>query len=238
VLGQLYPDFHKTVEADFLIPQPSLGAPTYTGGMMEGVDGSLAGDQSLLRSIATGLIHRPSSDPLRAPLGRGSGSETDLGVDLEAGPERGWLGPLHLAAAKGNDRIVRILLRHQSAPDFGCLGNCGSGVNEPDSDGMTALMHAVQGGFEDVVRSLLDAGAAVDGTDTRRRTPVHWAVLTRRERLLRQLLEHGVAAGANLDVYDAEGRTPLHSAISMGFEVGVQVLLEFGVNARCRAQKP
>ncbi len=69
-------------------------------------------------------------------------------------PDRGWLGPLHLAASRGHDRIVRMLLkRHRS-------------VNEPDSDGLTALMHAVQGGFENVTRSLLDAGAAVD--DARR----------------------------------------------------------------------
>jgi ankyrin repeat protein len=123
---------------------------------------------------------------------------------------------------------VRILLEHRTA-------DCS--IDEPDSDGLTALMHAVQGGYEDVARSLLVAGAAVDAADKQKRTALHWAVLMRREALLRQLLEHAVAAGANLDVYDAEGRTPLHSAIEVGFETGVQVLLEFGVNTRCRAQK-
>ena len=140
-------------------------------------------------------------------------------------PDRGWLGPLHLAASRGHDRIVRMLLkRHRS-------------VDEPDSDGLTALMHAVQGGFEDVTGSLLDAGAAVDDVDRHGRTAMHWAVLRRRETLLRQLLEQGAAAGANLDVYDEAGRTPLHYAIDGGFEAGVQVLLEFDVDLRCKARK-
>ncbi|KAL2016550.1 hypothetical protein VTK56DRAFT_3407 [Thermocarpiscus australiensis] len=207
------------------LPQPSTCAAYMMGGL------------SLVGEDATGGTTPTHQSPDSSALRRGSRSAS-LSNSIPAreppppsrGPalERGWLGPLHLAAAKGNDRIVRILLKHRS-PDCS--------VNEPDSDGLTALMHAVQGGFEDVVRSLLDAGAAVDDTDKRKRTALHWAVLTRREALLRQLLEHGVVAGANLDVYDTEGKTPLHSAIAVGFEAGVQVLLEFGVNTRCRAQK-
>lgn len=143
-------------------------------------------------------------------------------------PSRGWLGPLHLAAAKGHDRIVRVLLKRQS-PD--CQ------INGPDSDGMTALMHAIKAGFDDVAQSLLDAGAGVDQADNQGRTALHWAVLRRRETLLRQLLEHGVIMGADLNVYNNEGQTPLHSAIDGGFELGVQMLLEFGGDLKCRAQK-
>jgi hypothetical protein len=169
-------------------------------------------------SRSASLSFPPTPAPESSPSRRGSCPN----------PERGWLGPLHLAASKGNDRIVRILLQHQSP---------GCGVNDPDSDGQTALMHAVQGGFEDVVRSLLGAGAGVDDTDGRKRTALHWAVLTRRPTMLRQLLEHGVAAGVDLDVYDIEGKTPLHRAIAEGFEAGVEVLLEFGVDTKCKAQK-
>lgn len=91
-----------------------------------------------------------------------------------------------------------MLLNHWS-PD--------SSVNEPDSDVMTALMHAVQGGFEDVVLALLEEGANVDDADKRKRTALHWAALKRREALLRRLLERSVAASVDLDVYDARGRT-------------------------------
>lgn len=150
-----------------------------------------------------------------------------------------WLGPLHLAASKGHDRIVQMLLKHRQP------------VDSPDSNGQTALMHAVQGGFEDVVRCLLDAGAAVDSVDKRGRTALHWAVMKRRRRLLARLLEYGnVNSSGNtegederrrmvsVDVYDDEGQTPLHRAIHSGFEAGVEVLLEFGADMACRARAP
>ena len=144
--------------------------------------------------------------------------------DPDPDPDEDWLGPLHLAASKGHDRIVRMLLHQHHQP-----------VNDPDSQGQTALMHAVQGGFEDVVRSLLDAGATVDGVaDRRGRTALHWAVLKRRKTLLRHLLQNG--SGMNVDGYDDEGQTPLHRAIDDGFEAGVEVLLEFGANLTCRTK--
>lgn len=165
---------------------------------------------------------RPRTLPRLVPERR------DESNPVVSAPGRGWLGPLHLAAAKGRDRIVRVLLTRQS-PDCD--------INSPDSDGMTALMHAIEGGFDDVAKSLLDAGAVVDQVDNNGRTALHWAVSKRRETLLRQLLQHGTTAGADLNVYNNDGQTPLHSAIDAGFELGVQLLLEFGGDLQCMAQK-
>ncbi|KXX82828.1 Serine/threonine-protein phosphatase 6 regulatory ankyrin repeat subunit A [Madurella mycetomatis] len=173
------------------------------------------------------IANAPAQDSPPSPQSQlppeSSGSRPRHGL----GPAQGWLGPLHLAASRGHDRIVRILLKSQQARP----------VDEPDSDGLTALMHTIQGGFEDVARSLLEAGAVVDAADKKGRTALHWAVLSRRGTLLRQLLERGAAAGANLDAYDDDGRTPLHSAIDIGFDGGVEALLEFGASLSCKTQK-
>ncbi|KAI1353775.1 hypothetical protein F5Y01DRAFT_40824 [Xylaria sp. FL0043] len=45
---------------------------------------------------------------------------------------QGWMSSLHIAAQNGNDRIVRMLLRHQSDS------------NERDSDGLTPLHYAIR----------------------------------------------------------------------------------------------
>jgi ankyrin repeat protein len=98
-------------------------------------------------------------------------------------------------------------------------------------------MHATIGGFQDAASSLLARGARVGATDSQNRTALHWAVVHRREALLRLLLEH--CAGGDergvVDGYDADGKTPLHAAIEAGFEAGVQVLLEFGADVKSRA---
>ena len=139
----------------------------------------------------------------------------------------GWLSPLHIAAAKGHDRIARILLQH----DIDC--------NEPDSDGLTPIMHAVIGGHEDVVQSLLLHGARIGTVDGQQQRPsaLHWAVLHQRENLLRILLNHCLEERALIDAYDDVGRTPLHIAIDIDFEAGVLMLLQFGADPQHKARK-
>ena len=138
----------------------------------------------------------------------------------------GWLSPLHIAAQKGHNRIARILLQH--------IIDC----NEKDSDGLTPIMHAIIGGHEDVVRSLLSYGARLGDVDgLQRPSALHYAVLHRRETLLRVLLNHCVDERALIDSYDDFGRTPLHIAIDTDFETGVLLLLQFGANPQYKACK-
>ena len=142
-----------------------------------------------------------------------------------ASGKAGWLSPLHIAAQKGHERIVRVLLQH----NIDC--------NEKDSDGLTPLIHATVGGYQDVVSSLLSHEARISKVDGQRRSALHWAVIHRHEVLLKMLLSHCIGEGTLVDGYDNNGRTPLHIAVDMDFEAGVQILLQSGANVHYRARK-
>lgn len=137
----------------------------------------------------------------------------------------GWLGTLHIAAQKGNDSIVRLLLEQGT---FDC--------NEKDSDGRTPLMYAAMEGHEAIVRLLLAQGARVGEVDRDRRSALHLAVLHKRESVLRILLAHG-EQGLSIDAYDVAGWTPLHIAAHRDFEAGMVLLLQSGANLHSKARK-
>ena len=110
--------------------------------------------------------------------------------------------------------------------------------NSRDSDGLTPLMHASAGGHDDVAELLLGAGSRLGDVDSRRRSALHWAVIARRESMLRLLLRHADADDPfQVEVYDDAGHTPLHTAVDIGFEAGVAVLLDFGADPYSRAKK-
>ncbi|KAF2963150.1 hypothetical protein GQX73_g10430 [Xylaria multiplex] len=136
----------------------------------------------------------------------------------QQGDSYGWQSPLHLAAQKGDDRIVRVLLQYQS--------DC----NERDSDGLTPLFHAIISGHEDVASLLLEHGARIGEKDWQGRTALALAVIYRREALLETLLQKCAGDQALIDGYNATGQAPLHVAIDIGFEAGVRLLLEHGAN--------
>ena len=72
----------------------------------------------------------------------------------------------------------------------------------------TALHFAVDKDFVDVVRVLLDSGAAVNARDGNGQTPLHLGACKDREECVRILLE----AGADVMLEDREGRIPLDYA--------------------------
>ncbi|KAI1424143.1 ankyrin repeat-containing domain protein [Xylaria sp. FL1777] len=140
---------------------------------------------------------------------------------------RGWLSPLHMAAKKGSSRIIRMLLQHNS--------DC----NERDSEGLTPLIHAVIGGNEEAVLLLLENGARIDYAHWDDNRPcssaIHWAVLKRRESVLRVLLDHASSDSKLVNSYDDLGRAPLHIAIDMEFDAGVSLLLQSGADPSQKA---
>lgn len=178
-------------------------------------------------------LSTPHSAVIRKPLRFRRSAQLDdtleaaqqLGTD-----DDGWIGSLHIAARKGRDRMVEVLLEQEDA-------DC----DEKDSDGRTPLMHAVIEGHDAVARVLVAHGAHVGEVDRDARSALHWAALRRREDMLRMLLERRDSSvegdHVDVDAYDDAGWTPLHTAIHQDFEAGVRMLLQAGATLASKAHK-
>lgn len=86
------------------------------------------------------LCPAPPSTPYSSPGLRKIRSRSPL--DPPAG-----VNPLHLAAMRGFDSIIKLLLEQ------------GADVNEVDANGCTALHLAVENGYQSAVQVLLEHGA-------------------------------------------------------------------------------
>jgi ankyrin repeat protein len=137
-----------------------------------------------------------------------------LGDACAAGPTL----PLALVAARNAVGTLRQLLADGHPPD------------EPDADGLTALMWAARTGAIDAMAALLDAGADPNGRDRRNRwTPLLHAVHTRQIDAVRLLLERGA---------DPDARTASHTALMMAAAdpdpAMVRLLLQHGADPHAR----
>ena len=144
----------------------------------------------------------------------GDGTVTYTPKSNHEGPFRP--STLHTAVQKGNDKIVRLLLEY------------GADCNSKDAAGLTPLLHATIGGYEEVTDLLFLYGAGVQHVDHYHRSALHWAVIHCRERLLQKLLKHCAGDCALVNGFTIEGKTALHIAVEMGFEPAVELLLEHG----------
>jgi len=86
----------------------------------------------------------------------------------------GWT-PLHYAASKGNLKMVEFLLANKAI------------VNAPSPDGTTPLMMAAFSGSEDVVRTLLYAGADSTTLNLKKQSAADWARLRGHDSLAAKL---------------------------------------------------
>jgi hypothetical protein len=142
---------------------------------------------------------------------------------------KGWLSTIHIAAQKGHERIVRVLLER---------GNIDPNIT--DSDGRSPIFHAAVGGHNGVVRLLLSNGARVGHVDCDNRSVLHWTAHYQRIDVLQTLIEYWAEHerdSYDIDAYDDHGWTPLHLAAERGFEEGVLLLIQSGADMCAKARK-
>ncbi|EGT36334.1 hypothetical protein CAEBREN_21403 [Caenorhabditis brenneri] len=96
-------------------------------------------------------------------------------------------------------------------------------IDETDNEGWSALLNAAHGGFVDIVRLLIDHGAAVDQPDLMGWSPLMWAVYKNHLDVVDLLLN----AKGHVNLIDEEdGLTPLIVASGRGFAQIVERLIE------------
>lgn len=88
--------------------------------------------------------------------------------------------PLHLAARRGNDDIVKVLL-DQPEPD----------VDAKDGAGKTALHLACREGHRKVCQVLLNFGADIKAVSADKMTPLHSAIQNGHTEVARMILNRG-----------------------------------------------
>ena len=98
-------------------------------------------------------------------------------------PNEVGMYPVHLAARRGQGKVLQILLQ------------AGADVDAPQIRVQASpLQYAATGGYVEAVRVLLDAKANVNATDSVGRTPLMWAATKGRVSVVKMLLERGVDA--------------------------------------------
>ncbi len=101
--------------------------------------------------------------------------------DIKFTSKKNGLNALHLAAIKGHNEIIQILLNYKSKIN----------INEQDeNDSLTALTHAAYNGHDAVVTSLLEAGASIFMKGKEGTTALNLAIIKGHRMVVKILLQH------------------------------------------------
>ncbi|KAI6660525.1 Calponin homology domain-containing protein [Oopsacas minuta] len=127
--------------------------------------------------------------------------------------------PLHLAAAKASDSIIKLLCHYNP------------NVNAQDKDMKTPLVRASETGSSNAVNFLLQAKANPNISSFDGQSPIHISSHLNDERSVKLLLDHH----ANINTPNALGHTPLHIAAQAGHANLVTLFTNEGcdINALC-----
>ncbi|KAF3063839.1 Serine/threonine-protein phosphatase 6 regulatory ankyrin repeat subunit B [Daldinia childiae] len=128
---------------------------------------------------------------------------------------------LQVACCRHSSEMVELLLKHGANPNQE-MGKF-SWVDHP-------LIQAVNQGFAEIVRMLLEAGANVDARTTNDNTPLHYALYSSKiesnDACLRTLLEFS----PELDFQDRQGDTALNCLVKTTPVLSVRLLLNAGAD--------
>jgi ankyrin repeat protein len=115
---------------------------------------------------------------------------------------------LHIAAERGNLRIVQLLLEHEVDVDVA------------DASGCTALHYAARGAHAEVVALLLAEGADSEARDGEGRSPLHAAADAECESVIRLLAKDGADLNAAIGCVITGGAATSISVFSGSGEGG------------------
>ncbi|XP_042377518.1 potassium channel AKT1-like [Zingiber officinale] len=119
---------------------------------------------------------------------------------------------LHIAASKGSEHCVRLLLDYDAEP------------NSKDSEGSVPLWEAILGKHEQVAKLLSDHGAELSAGD------MAYFACTAAEQSSPDLLEAFIRYGGDVMAAKKDGTTALHRAVCDGNLAMVEFLLRRGAN--------
>ena len=147
------------------------------------------------------------------------------GVEPSELTVRNTLGfaPLHTAALRGQDSTLALLLQWQ-AP-----------VDQPTSDGWTALQLAASEGHLGATRTLLAAHANVDAATPSGECALGLAAARGQQTVLAELLRVGASPTT---ASDPHGWTPMHAALAHAQHEASLMLLERGGQLLSRSEPP
>ncbi|XP_056142602.1 B-cell lymphoma 3 protein homolog [Lampris incognitus] len=143
---------------------------------------------------------------------------------LKAGADPSFLDrngqtALHLCCEYGQQDCLAVVLSYLPSPT--CL-------DFRNFEGLSSLHLAVQGGWKDLAKMLLNAGADINAMDNKSgQSPVMHAVESNNIDMVRFLIENG--CDVNSQAYS--GNTALHSACGRGQVDTVRVLLKSGADS-------
>jgi ankyrin repeat protein len=142
------------------------------------------------------------------------------------------LGFLPLAGCANNPSPHQALEQAVEKNDPAAVqANLRGGVDVKNYDGETPLIIAAKSGSSDAMKTLIDAGAEVNLTDTSYKyTPLHWAAYNGQIEAAKVLLSHG----ANIEAREYTNSTPLSLAAKRGNVEIVRLFLDKGANPNVR----